>query len=135
MNVTEWCKKEDCWKSLKELDVREAVGRFSRTDHLFRAAEPIEDYFAKNNNRYQELEEEGESIRAAKAVASETWFALAAWGKQTGYLPPFENKFLFQMGRITGGGRSPSLKQANWALQIREKALASGFREEVQDDQ
>jgi AIPR protein/Restriction Enzyme Adenine Methylase Associated len=131
MNVTEWCKKEDCWKSLKDTEAPEAISRSSRSNVLPRAAETAAHYVANSRNGDQEMTSEGhESIRAAEAVPSASWFAMASWGRQTGYLQAFENKFLFQMGRITGGGRSPSLKQANWALTIRGKALESGFRDE-----
>ncbi len=116
-NVGEWSKKPDCWAKLKlKLSEIEKFG-----DEL-RQSETNDDGSYLNEAQKQCLED-------AIKVEPNYWFALAQWAKANNQLTPIERKAAFNFGTMKSRGRDiSSLKQAQFALKIVEKAKGLGFK-------
>jgi hypothetical protein len=122
-NVTEWCKKEQCWDRVRELDVSlpssltaELIGVGRGTSV---AAVPVAQGLSPR---------EEELVRRVAAVSSETWFALSNWAKQTSNLAGWQRSIAFSLGRYATTGRPPSVKQATQGERILAEARRLGFR-------
>ena len=123
-NIGEWCKKEACWKALKEYEHR-------LPEALEQELMPL-----GNNNQKARLssidsitEDEQKIIDAAAAVSATTWFALSKWAKDTQNFQPWQRGLLFSVGTIIGRGKKPSYKQAVQAMKVLGEAREKGFTE------
>lgn len=116
-NVTEWCKREDCWRQVQQLTIPLAL---AATAIMPRS--PVEG-----------LQEAGEShaieglIQRLEAVPPDTWFALSVWGKESGALQPWQRSLAFSLGRNAKAQRSPTEKQAIQGVRILDIARNAGF--------
>ena len=69
-------------------------------------------------------------IKEAEAIEANYWFALANWAKTRDLLTPMDRKAAFNFGTMRSRNRAfKSLKQAQYALKIVEKAKELGFQE------
>ncbi|MFZ2410121.1 MAG: AIPR family protein [Candidatus Methanoperedens sp.] len=121
-NITEWCKKEQCWKDLLALDIKmpdELENELTRTDGKERAR--VDKGIDSPDS------EDHEKILEVMKVQVETWFKIAHWAKETGNLKPWQRSLSFSMGNLAKRGREPSRKQAAQALIILEDARRLGF--------
>ncbi len=117
-NVGEWTKKPKCWNSLKYKLA--GVGQLS--DDMMQP-ETNDDGSYLNETQQKRIEE-------AEAVESTYWFALANWAKSHDLLTPMDRKAAFNFGTMKSRNKKmASLKQAQYALQIIEKAKDLGFIE------
>ena len=57
----------------------------------------------------------------------ETWFALSHWAKVNDELQPKERSLAYSVGKVLNNGNMPSPRQAKWAVDILQRAEASGF--------
>lgn len=122
-NISEWCKKDKCWESVKGCD-------YSLTDTL--KGELVEvGHVSKKPTPTSSIEslteEEQAIIDEAAAVSPETWFALSRWAKETNNFQPWLRSMLFSVGSLTGRGRKPSIKQSRHALKALDAAKEKGF--------
>lgn len=117
-NVGEWSKKTDCWNRLKiKLD---DIDKFSSE---LMQAEINEDGSCLNEAQQIRIQE-------AEAIEANYWFALANWAKSRDLLTPMDRKAAFNFGTMRSRNRTfKSLKQAQYALKIVEKAVELGFKE------
>lgn len=118
-NVTEWCKREDCWEKLKEKKVSLPD---SLMTELIDTSKPTYKIEGREPN-----DEEKQAVEKVSSISSETWFKIARWGKLTKTLESWEKGISFSTGRIISRGKKPSYKQAIQAKKIYEKALRMGF--------
>jgi len=116
LNVTEWCKKEDCWTGLLGKDspdlpdMKEAL--------LSRASRKRYDDQAKS---------EIQNIEFCKEKGPQAWFALAKWLKDRNFMQGKQRSQSFNMGRcLARGKKDPSAVLAYACRRIWEKA-ESGF--------
>jgi hypothetical protein len=125
-NVTEWSKKEACWKTLK--------GRSKKLTSLGNelGAAPAQPAVptTPGPGGMMPPAEAAALVSQAEAVPSDVWFRLAAWAKRTGNLQPWERSLAFSVGRIRGRGDKPTEKQARHAVRILEFATEKGFSKE-----
>lgn len=123
-NVTEWCKKEACWKTFREHEV--AIPAEVETELLSR------DRIRSNNSSHaleeQPTAEEKELITRVSAISADVWFALSAWAKDTQSLQPWQRSLSYSLGKLARNGRLPSRKQAYRGQEIMKEARALGFR-------
>lgn len=105
-NVTEWCKKTECWDSFKKFSIQLPADLI---EELIEA-----DQDENSNDKSEELK----LIEKIKTINSKTWFDIAAWSKETNKLLPWQRSLAFSLGRIAKQGISPSLKQALQAERI-----------------
>jgi hypothetical protein len=127
-NITEWCKKEQCWEDLLALDIKlpdELDRELIQTDGRERTK--VDRGIDSPSN------EDREKILEVIKVPAETWFKIARWAKETGNLQPWQRSLSFSLGNLAKRGREPSRKQATQALRILEEARRLGFEIEQQD--
>jgi len=116
-NVTEWCKKEECWKSLLMTEY-----------HL---PKEVEACFIEEGNtgpKYDpRTKDEREAIAFCKEKGSEAWFGLSSWLKQHDFLTPKSRSQCFNMGRCLGKQNEPSLPLSYACSKIWENAILRGW--------
>ncbi len=117
-NVTEWCKKEDCWKSIHNLTLPlpnpipiEMKGHTEPGRHRERRATSITpaDY---------------ENISQCKKLNGEEWLYIHAWGVRTGLLQKWQCSIAQTLAGYAANewDREPSHKQARQGVAILEIA-------------
>lgn len=115
-SVLTWTKKPECWNRLKL-----KLGDISKFDELLMLKETNED--GSNLNDVQK-----ERIEEAETFEPEFWFRLANWAKTRDLLTPLDRKAAFNFGTMKSRNKKmKSLKQAQYALYIVEKARELGF--------
>ena len=127
-NVGEWCKKEKCWKDIKEYpyNVSEKLEKeLIATDCVQKTAV----------NSIESLTEDQQTIiNEAYAVPAQTWLALSKWAKETHNFQPWQRSLLFSVGTLVGREKKPSIKQSVQALKVYKQALEKGFLVEEQSE-
>lgn len=122
-NITEWCKKEKCWKQLKEIEVPESLldvksDLLVSSGYMTRSPEKGIDGPDTND---QEIITEIMTVPAGK------WFEISKWAKETDNLQTWQRSLAFSMGKLLAGSRTPSRKQAVQADKILKEARVLGF--------
>lgn len=122
-NVSEWAKKEACWKQLLEVEwsvpdalAKELVVAGQRT--TTRTTTSVDE---------QLTDAEAVAMEQVSKVPAETWFALSNWAKETQNLQSWQRSIAFSLGRLAAGGRSPSRKQAVQGKKILDESHRLGF--------
>jgi hypothetical protein len=120
-NITEWAKKEACWKTVCDLSV----------DLSFLGAELLTLKPPEKNGSATGIEapDSAETAIIAKvaAIPADTWFALSHWARETSNLQGWQRSLAFSLGRLAGQSRQPSRKQAIQAEAILKEAARLGF--------
>lgn len=120
-NVTEWCKKEECWKLLK-------AKKFDLDKNI--ALYLIEKNVEKTYQREGKFDQ-----KFINAVAAQTeiiqfgqsyWERLLTWGKNKKMLSNIEESFLMAATKLDYG-RIPSEKQSQRILNIQKRLIEEGF--------
>lgn len=115
-NVGEWTKKPDCWNRLKL-----KLGDYDKFTSDLIQAEVNDDGSSLNEAQQNRIAE-------AEAIEPSFWFSLANWAKTRNLLSPLERKAAFNFGTMRSRNQGmKSLKQAQFALKIIEKAVELGF--------
>lgn len=109
--------KTECWNRLKL-----KLGDFEKFGQDLMQKETNEDGSCLN-------EAQRSRIKEAEAIEANYWFALANWAKTRDLLTPLDRKAAFNFGTMRSRNRAfNSLKQAQYALKIVEKAIELGFK-------
>ncbi|GAB3688493.1 AIPR family protein [Spirosoma flavus] len=114
MNVTEWCKRLECWSSLK--------AKFIDITPLNNVLKAADDHGVQEQRNEHELK----IIDEASGIKGETWFYLARWAKENNELSPFDRKLAYNLGVQYRRGIRLSLKQAKNALRILKESSNRG---------
>lgn len=115
-NAGEWTKRPECWNRLKI-----KLGDLEHFGSNMMQAETNDDGSYLNEAQQSRIAE-------AEAIEPKYWFTLANWAKTRDLLTPIERKAAFNFGTMASRGRKfKSLKQAQFALKIVEKAKEQGF--------
>ena len=120
MNIGEWCKKTECWLTLKDkfIDI-------SLIDNEIRKEA---DTYIENDLIGQELSpQEIKMIEEAGKINSEVWFALSKWAKENNRFTPFDRKLLYNFGILANRKAIFSPKQAKNALRLLKQAKDERF--------
>ncbi len=98
VNVTEYCKREECWNKLK-------------TTEFLLSTTINGEYMTENRKaEYQPgIQSETEAIEFCKTAGSQAWFDLAKWLKERDFLTPKARSQCFNMGRALQRGKEPSV--------------------------
>lgn len=116
-NVTQWCKKEACWKELstKVCRLPPALERelvaFGQAASAVRSANPGDQ----------------SDLKEVLCLSAEKWKELASWAKQTGSLAPWQRGIAYGIGECIERARMPSDKQAKQGIIIIREAKRLGF--------
>lgn len=120
-NVTEWCKKEQCWIALK---AKEYTLSDSFEDFIIDKEEVKRE---KSNGRREHIVVNGIQVQAeVVSKGQEYWESALAWGKSKKLLNEIEISFLSAATKMNMG-RIPSEKQCQRIVNIEAKLLDEGF--------
>ncbi|SDU50359.1 AIPR protein [Desulfobacula phenolica] len=122
-NITEWCKKKDCWENMKELDIPIKLSDIA-TDQIeskgFRSSSPEKGIEGPDEN-------DEKLITEVMKTPSEKWFEIAHWAKETDNLQAWQRSISFSIGRLMARGSKPSRKQAFQGNKIVDEVRKLGF--------
>lgn len=124
-NITEWCKKDDCWKRLceRDIDLPRAISQKLQTRGHSSSGVINRGIESPDVNEIKIIED-------AKQVSGDTWFKIAAWAKETNNLQPWQRGLSYTLGQYAARGKDPSRKQATQGIKILKEAETLGFRVE-----
>lgn len=120
-NVTEWCKKEQCWINLKATD--------------YKLSDAISDYLLSKEDARREKADgkKAHAIEAGIQVQAEVvnkgqeyWEAAIRWGKEHKLLTDVDISFLSSATKMNLG-RIPSERQCQRIVNINAKLIDEGF--------
>ncbi len=127
-NVTQWCKKEACWKSvIKNIDLElniesDLIGRGT-------GGRPVgpKDPIPGNPTDPQ--------IAICMKLSGQQWWDIAKWGKDTNALESWQRSIAGGIARRISNNAEPSIKQAIQGINILQTAVRKGFirNEELED--
>jgi len=123
-NVTEWCKKVDCWHLIRGLRLQVP----SKLDKEMKHIQPVPTVGRPSARKPDALKpEDRENIARVMSVDAITWQNIYSWGKRTGTLKEWQCGIAFTLGGYasTEWERVPSAKQAAYGVEILE--IASGY--------
>jgi len=119
-NISEWCKKTECWSLLRE--------------NSFELSEEIRSTFLASNEVVREynpeIRVETEIIDFCKGKGSQSWWELAKWLKQMDFLTGKQRSQCANMGRILQNNKEPSIKLSVPCKKIWEEAIIRGWAPE-----
>lgn len=122
MNIGEWCKKQECWLTLKD--------KYIDIDIMNDEIKKGIDIYVESDLVGQELlPQESRMIEEAGKIKSEAWFALAKWAKENNRFSPFDRKLSYNLGVLANRKAILTIKQAKNALRIMKQAKEDGFVE------
>ena len=120
-NVTEWCKKEQCWITLKAKQYK----LDSKVEEVLLNKE--ERQRVKADGRRDQIITSGIQVQAEVVTkGQEYWEKALAWGKERKLLNPNEISFLLSATKMNYG-RIPSEKQCQRIVNIESKLIDEGF--------
>ncbi|POP67707.1 AIPR family protein [Pseudomonas syringae] len=125
-NVTEWCKRKECWEKIRESDVNigSALGK------------ELIDVSKKTGSSKGNLgvsapnENELQLISSVTNVCADMWFQISKWSKATNNLQPWQRSLAFSIGRLMSKSGNISIKQAKHGVTILEEVQRLGFKEQ-----
>lgn len=120
-NVTEWCKKEQCWVLLKS---KEYVLNDTISEYLLDKAQQKK---AKADGKKEHVLETGIQVQAEVVQkGQEYWEKALRWGKEKNLLSDIDISFLTAATKMNYG-RIPSEKQCQRIVNIASKLIDEGF--------
>ena len=115
-NVTEYCKKEECWNNLKTT--------------AFNLPSTVSSEYLNNgatSNYSSNISDEKETIDFCKSKGGSAWFELSKWLKERNFLTPKARSQCFNMGKFLSQGRQPSVALSMPCRKIWEEAEIRGW--------
>ena len=124
-NVTEWCKKENCWGTIQSLDLPLP----SQMPPEFSAQPTSGGGYRRVGQAQQCRPEDLENIARVKKVPGETWLRIHGWGKQTGNLRFWQIGIAHTLSGMAASNwqKEPSRKQALHGVEILRIAEIHGL--------
>ena len=98
LNVTEYCKKKDCWEKLltKPFPLPELI-----REEYISSGQP--------RNYSADVSSEKEAIDFCEGKGSQAWYALSAWLKERDFLTAKARSQCYNMGKFLKRGKKPSV--------------------------
>lgn len=121
-NVTEWCKKEECWNRARKIKWT-FLPEFLKT--LISEQEMKKDEEEAKKNR--KVENEIDEMKFIFAAGKQYWTQLFEWGKSRNILSPMEMDIIKIIINMEITGRIPSEKQAKVAMKARTRLIREGM--------
>lgn len=127
-NVTEWAKREDCWRQMRQLSWSPPSGLNNLMVPLAKEA-PRDSAGDEqpSNVMTGALSEHDPVVQEMSELSGDAWLALSNWAKQTGNLTGWERRFSYNIGIQLKRGNQLSVKQANVAKRILGEAGELGY--------
>jgi len=117
-NITEWCKKEECWSILRS--------------QKYVLPHGIEETYISSGSKQKEynprIKAEVDIIDFCKSKGGKAWWQLAIWLKKMGFLSGKARSQCGNMGRTLDRGKEPSIRLATPCKKIWEAAVLRGWK-------
>lgn len=127
-NVGEWCKKQQCWNTIKEYSYEITEGLRAELVDVANVGDVISSAGkASVSSLNVTTEDERALIDKAFAISAAEWYALSKWAKETNNFQGWQRSIIFSVAQLVARNRKPSYKQAVQALKIYEEAIDKGF--------
>jgi len=120
MNIGEWCKKQECWLTLKDKFIDVSL----ITEDIRNDADALRDEGADSMDL---TPQEIKVIEEARKISAETWFSVSKWAKENNKFTPFDRKLAYNLGVLSNRKSALTTKQARNALRILKQATDDGF--------
>lgn len=121
-NVTEWCKKEECWKRARTVKWTMRP-EFLKTLVPIRSVKQDEDEAKK----IQKVANEVDELKFIFAAGSVYWKQVLHWGSSRNLLSPMEMDILKLIIKQDITGRIPTDKQAKVVVKARTRLIENGM--------
>lgn len=125
-NVTEWCKRKECWEKIKDLKVNLAPALENELIDVSRKVSQA----SGNQGVSAPNQHEQSLIDQVTAVPADIWFQISKWSKETDNLQPWQRSLAFSLGKLVSRSGNVSIKQAKHGAVILEEVQRLGFREQ-----
>lgn len=123
-NVTEWCKRKECWEKIKDLKISLDSALEHELIDVSKRASP-----ANGNQGVSAPNQHEQSlIDKVTAVPADIWFQISKWSKETDNLQPWQRSLAFSLGKIVSRSGNVSIKQAKHGAAILEEVQRLGFQ-------
>jgi len=122
LNVTEWCKKEECWNRASNFGF-ELLEEFVDTLIDKEVLKQDEEDSKKERKLENQLSADIEVIQ----LGQDYWKKVYVWGTEQKILSQFENDLLKIASTFGDTGKIPSSKQCAAILSIRDKLIVEGM--------
>lgn len=125
-NVTEWCKRKECWEKIRDSNVNidsaleEELIDVSKKTGSSKGNQGV----SAPNEHEQQL------ITSVTEVSADIWFQISKWSKETNNLQPWQRSLAFSIGRLVSTSGNVSIKQAKHGAVILEEVQRLGFKEQ-----
>ena len=110
-NITEWCKKEQCWNAVRSIKVDVAAGVLTPTEKRGRKKAAAKD----------DEDDHGGTL------SNSAWLALSTWAASNPSFRARERHALTAIAALINGGRKPSGADLAKGLELLERARDLGF--------
>jgi hypothetical protein len=121
-NVTEWCKKDQCWDVIQEID----FGMPHGLQELLESNQPLPTVGKTKHIKRPSLSSLAkENLARTMQLDDKTWFEISRWGKKTRKLNDWQCKFILTLVEYAQSNWAtvPSDKQAAQAVKIIDTAI------------
>lgn len=123
-NITEWCKKEQCWNTIQTLDV--TLPPDFEAELLDHDHDPDAD-----NESNAESDELAQRFRR---IPTQHWQNLEEWARELGNLDATQRATLSSLARTASRGTLPTERQFEAGTKVLEQASLMGFNPEAWAD-
>ncbi len=128
-NVSEWCKKTQCWDSVKSCGYQITKKLNDELIDVSTAGFVNSGSTGSSTSSFNRAtEKETETINKACSIPSKTWYALSRWSKETDNFQGWQRSIVFSVGQLIARGKKPSYKQSYQALIVYDEATRKGFK-------
>jgi hypothetical protein len=124
LNVTEYCKKIECWSKLKSR--KPSLSILTKNHFSSIKGGELEEFSEIKEAREKKKKEMHDQL-APYLKNGDKWFELAKWGKETKFLQPWQNSMSFNVGKNISNGKESSEKLLYQAKKIIKLAESKGF--------
>lgn len=121
-NITEWCKRKECWDAVREADV--VIQPELKKELISISGDST---CAPDRGINNPKPEDSELIEQVSAVTPEDWFRISKWAKETNNLQNWQRSLAYSIGRTLSNGRGISIKQAKQGVIILTEARKLGI--------
>lgn len=124
-NVTEWCKRKECWEKIKDLKIGlDPALEQELIDVSRRVSQTNGNQGISAPNQQEQI-----LIDRVTTVPADIWFQISKWSKETDNLQPWQRSLAFSLGKLVSRSGNVSIKQAKHGVVILEEVQRLGFRE------
>ena len=121
-NITEWCKSDRCWESVRTASSRSQMGRIG--DDLLDTAGTYNEQKRALSNLSSDYVE---NLKRLVEVRPEGWKLLEEWGAETESIEPSQRQLARRIGRAMDRGYEIKAPDAERAVELLDQATALGF--------